>query len=44
MEFKNEGEEPSELQKLEHKRLRAEGHEIHVVDCVEVGYDVFAGR
>lgn len=44
IEYKNEGEPPSVLQKIEIKRLLAEGHEVHVVDAPEIGYGIFSGR
>ncbi|CAM3776944.1 SNF2-related protein [Litorimonas haliclonae] len=41
IEFKDAGEEPTPLQAYEIRELRAEGMDVHVIDNVEDGKDVF---
>ena len=42
IEFKAPGRKPTDLQKLEHERLRAHGMTVHVIDNIEAGYALFA--
>jgi hypothetical protein len=41
VEFKDLGEEPNVMQRREHKRLRAAGAEVYVIDNVEDGCALF---
>jgi hypothetical protein len=41
IEYKRKGEAPTELQKLEHKRMRAAGLRVYVCDCKEEYEAVF---
>jgi len=40
IEFKREGQKPTDAQAREHERLRKQGVQVFVVDTVEYGYSV----
>lgn len=42
VEFKATGKFPRPDQRLEHERLRGQGMEVHVIDNLQDGYDLFA--
>lgn len=44
IEYKKDGKDPTEQQFRAHERLRDQGFEVHVIDSIEEGYEIFDSR